>query len=66
VQVGGDTRRKSEPEDAAWIVTRLGATHAKYVARGYAPDEKTAFSKAIEEAGIINPQLQQKLVARRE
>jgi hypothetical protein len=56
----------SPPKDVAWIVTRLGATPAKYVARVYALDEKTAIAKAIEAAGITNPQLQQKLAARRE
>ena len=60
------TRPKSEVKDVAWIVTRLGATPAKYVARVYAPDEQTAIAKAIEEAGITNPQLKQKLAARRE
>jgi len=65
------TRPKSEPKSApstdfAWILNRLGATPAKYIARVYAPDEKTAIAKAIEEAGITNPQLQQKLAARRE
>jgi hypothetical protein len=60
------TRPKSEPKDVAWVVTRLGATPAKYIARVYAPDEKTAIAKAIDEAGITNIQLQQKLAARRE
>jgi len=61
------TRPKSAPSaDVAWIITRIGATPAKHVARVYAPDEKTAIAKAIEEAGITNPQLQQKLAARRE
>jgi hypothetical protein len=60
------TRRKSEPEDVAWVVTRLTGTPAKYVARVHAPDATTAIASAIEEAGITNPQLQQKLVARRE
>jgi hypothetical protein len=59
----------SPPKDVAWIVTKLGATPAtpaKMVARVYAPDEKAAIAKAIEEAGITNLQLQQKLAARRD
>ena len=56
----------SPPKDVAWIVTRLGATPAKYVARVYATDENAAIAKEIEEAGITNPQLQAKLAARRE
>ena len=48
------TRPKSEPKsapsaDVAWIITRIGATPAKYVVRFYAPDEKTAIAKAIED-----------------
>jgi len=56
----------SPPKDVAWIVTKLGATPAKMIARVYAPDAETAIAKAIEEAGITNLQLQKKLAARRD
>jgi len=39
---------------------------SQQVARVCASDEKTAIAKAIEEAGITNPQLQAKLAARHE
>jgi len=59
-------RLKSEPQNVAWVITRITGTPAKYVGRVVAPDEQTAIAKAIEEYGITNPQHQQRLVARRE
>jgi len=61
----GLPRKPTTLKNVAWNVTRVGGTPAKFVARVFAPDEATAIALAIKEAGVTNPALQKKLVARR-
>jgi hypothetical protein len=48
----------------SWAIYRLSGTPAKFVGIVYAPDEKAAIDKAVEELTIL-PQHQGPLVAQR-
>ena len=60
------SRKSAQTREVAWIVTRLTATPARYVGRVFAATAEDAIKRAIEEFKIRNPEMQKKLVARRE
>jgi hypothetical protein len=59
-------RKTAQAREVAWIITRLTATPARYVGRVFAATAEDAIKRAIDEFKIQNPEMQKKLVARRE
>lgn len=58
-------KRPAETTEYSWHIYRIRGTPAAYVGMVYAPDEKTAIQRAIEDFGITNPEQQKRLIAER-
>ena len=56
---------KKPTTEHAWSIYRLRSTTAELLDRVYAPDEKAAIAKAIEEFKITNLAQQRRLIAQR-
>ena len=60
-----DSGMSKQPTLHPWSIYRIRNTPAELLGRVYAPDEKTAIEKAIEEFKITNPAQYKRLIARR-
>jgi hypothetical protein len=59
--------QRKHPAEIAWTIElAITGTSAKLnIGRVYAPDQRTAIAKAIPKFGIMNPEHQRRLMARR-